>query len=162
MCSLIAGVESPCSPTSDVGSCNSPSSSGVAGDISLSPVNESKRRRDSSDLTTEQNCETATDFKKQKFDDGDSSEDYDSEDDDGEQAEKGTSCLQTSARNIETVKRKQSGKPCLLKATIFIKLVNNQVVLELNVLGGLLSKDAGNQLVTLFRNKLQKQDIIAT
>lgn len=56
------------------------------------------------------------------------------------------------------VAEKLTGLPCLLKGNLFVKLVNNVVLVELHVHGGLLGRDAGNQLLTYFKNKLQKKD----
>lgn len=58
-------------------------------------------------------------------------------------------------KHITAASNKQCGLPCLLKLSIFVKLVNNQIIVEMHHHGGLLSKDGANQLLQYFKNNMQ-------
>lgn len=50
-----------------------------------------------------------------------------------------------------------TGKPCLLKVNIFIKLVNNQLIVEVHLLSGTMGREGANQILTFIRNKILKR-----
>lgn len=73
----------------------------------------------------------------------------------------GSDCQSKHTNGSDPAQPKLTGKPCLLKANLIVKLVNNQLLVEMVVLGGQLSRDGGNQLLTFFKNKLQKRPVTA-
>uniref|UniRef100_A0A2P2HZU5 U6 snRNA m(6)A methyltransferase n=1 Tax=Hirondellea gigas TaxID=1518452 RepID=A0A2P2HZU5_9CRUS len=115
----------------------------------------------------EEGEETSLDMtvpKKPKLDDGSSDEDSsdDEESNHGKRSQNtgGDECHTESTKGTSSetsTKVKQTGKPCLLKVNIFVKLINNQLIVEMHQLGGLLGRDGVNQILTYFRNKLQKR-----
>ena len=64
---------------------------------------------------------------------------------------------ETNEENNVAVKKKKGGKPCLLKVIIHVKMVNNVITVELNLLSGVLGKDGANQLLQYLKNKINKE-----
>ncbi|KAF2362978.1 Ribosomal RNA large subunit methyltransferase F-like [Trinorchestia longiramus] len=63
----------------------------------------------------------------------------------------------TSSSGVASRQENRTGKPCLLKVNMFVKLVNNQLIVEMHTLGGLMGREGTNQVLTYLRNKIQRK-----
>ena len=118
------------SPATD--SC-SPNTSGDSEVSPLSPSDSSKRK-------AEDDCiEEDVDCKRRRV--GDLPED--SSDEEGE-------------ASVGGVEKKKTGLPCLLKVMLGVKMVNNNIIIEMTVQGGLMGRDGANQLLQYLKNNINK------
>lgn len=163
------GVASPSSslPSEECLSPVSISTDCSASSAATSPSGAEKRRLPTVEEQGDERMDDDNPCKKARLDNGSSHEEDEGEDTDcsDDESSDGESLTNVAGGDGQfkrnnggvPVEHKQTGKPCLLKANLIVKLVNNQLLVEMAVLGGQLSRDGGNQLLTYFRNRLQKR-----